>query len=165
MICIHKKAFYNVSRDMLWALLLKYDVRYQLLAAIILLYKQSEVYVCVNGIKTKPFSVNVGLKQACVLSSFLFIIYMEKLDRSIFFSSGITFRECNLWHLLFANDYVLLSSNKSYLQYSIDRFSNACLNAWTKIRTAKTKIWCMSRHSLYVSLSFSLSSVISKQIK
>ena len=45
--------------------LLEYDVRGQLLAAIKLLYKQLEV--CVNGMKTKPFSVSVGLRQGCVL--------------------------------------------------------------------------------------------------
>ena len=32
-----------------------------LLAAIKLLYKRSKVCVCVNGMKTKPFSVSVGL--------------------------------------------------------------------------------------------------------
>ena len=44
-----------VSRCKLWAILLEYDVRGQLLAAIKSLYKQSEVCVHVNGVKTKPF--------------------------------------------------------------------------------------------------------------
>ena len=56
-----QKVYDYVPRDKLWAVLLEYDVRGQLLAAIKLLYKQSEVCVCVNGIKTKPFSVSVGL--------------------------------------------------------------------------------------------------------
>ena len=54
-----------------WAVLLEYDARGQLLAAIKLLYKQSEVYVCVNGMKAKSFSVSVGLQQGCVLLSCL----------------------------------------------------------------------------------------------
>ena len=56
-----EKAHDCVPRNKLWAVLPEYDVRDQLLAAIKSLYKQSEVYVHVNGIKTKPFSVSDGL--------------------------------------------------------------------------------------------------------
>ena len=56
-----EKAYDCVPRDKPWAVPLKYDVRDQLLAAIKLLYKQSEVSVRVNGMKTKPFNVHVGL--------------------------------------------------------------------------------------------------------
>ena len=51
-----EKVYDHVLRDKLSTLLLEYDVRGQLLAAIKSLYKQSKVYVCVNGIKTKPFN-------------------------------------------------------------------------------------------------------------
>ena len=73
-----------VPRKKLRAVLLEYDVRGQLLADIKSLYKQSEFCMRVNGIKTKSFSVNVGLRQGCVLSSLLFIIYMDKLDQDSF---------------------------------------------------------------------------------
>ena len=58
-----EKAYDHVPRDKLWAVLLEYDVRDQLLAAIKSLNKQSEVCVHVNGMKTKPFIhiVSVGL--------------------------------------------------------------------------------------------------------
>ena len=62
---------------------------------------------------------------------------MDKIDRDSFCSSGITFGECNVWHLLFADDFALLSSNKSDLQYALDRFSDACLDAAIQISTAK----------------------------
>ena len=82
--------------------------------------------------KTKPFNVSVGLRQGCVLSSFLFIIYMEKIDRDNSSSSGVTFGECNVRSMLFVNDFALLSSNKSDLQYALDRFPDACLDATSK---------------------------------
>ena len=44
----------------------------------------------------------------------------------------------------FADDFALLSLNKSGLQ--LDRFPDACLNAGMKNSTAKTEIICMSRH-------------------
>ena len=55
-----EKAYDGVPGDKLWAVLLDYDMRGQLLAAIKLFYKQSEV--CVNNIKTRPYSVIVGLQ-------------------------------------------------------------------------------------------------------
>ena len=140
-----EKAYDRVPRDKLWAVLLEYDVRGQLLTAIKSLYKHSEVGVRVNGMKTKPFSFSVGLRQSCVLS-LLFIIYMDKIDRNSFSSSGVTFGECNVRRLLFADDLALFSSNKSDLQHALDRFSDACLNAGIKISTAKTKIMCFSKH-------------------
>ena len=126
-------------------------MRDQLLAAIKSLYKQSKVCVRVNGMKIKPFSVSVGLQQGCVLSSFLFTIYIYKIDKNSSSSSGVTFREYNVWRLLFADDLALLNSNKRNLQYALDRFSDACLDAGIKISTAKTEIMCLSRHSVQCS--------------
>ena len=110
------------------------------------MYKQSEVCVCVNGLKTKPFSVSVGLRQDCVLFPLLFLTYTNKVDKDSSSSSGVTFGKCDVWRLLFADDLALLSSNKNDLQYALDRFSDACLDAGMKISTAKTEIVCVSRH-------------------
>ena len=56
-----EKAKDRVPRDMLWEVLLDYDVRGQLLAAIKSLCKWSEICVPINTMKTKPFNVSVGL--------------------------------------------------------------------------------------------------------
>ena len=71
---------------------------------------------------------------------------MDKIKKYSSFSSGVTFGECNVWRLLFADNLALLSSNKSDLQYAFDWFSDACLDAGMKISTAKTEIMCLSRH-------------------
>ena len=52
--------------------------------------------------------------------SLLFIMYMDKIDKDSFCGSGITFGECNVWCLLFADEVALLSLNKSDLQYALD---------------------------------------------
>ena len=65
-----EKAYDRIPRDKLWAVLLEYDVKSQLLDTIKLLYKQSEVCVRVDDMKTKLFSVSVGMRQS--LLSLLF---------------------------------------------------------------------------------------------
>ena len=73
------------------------------------------------------------------------IMYMDKIDKDSS-SSDITFRECNVQCLLFADDLALLSLNKIDLQYALDWFSDACLDAGMKISIAETEIICLSRH-------------------
>ena len=94
--------------------LLKYDLRDQLLTAIKSLYKQSEVYVRAKGMKAKLFSVRVGLQEGCILSPLLFIICMDKINRNISFSSGVT--------LGYLTCLALLSSNENNFQHALDRF-------------------------------------------
>ena len=64
---------------------------------------------------------------------------MDKIDKDSYSSSGITFGECNVQHLLFADDLALLSLNKSDLQYALDWFSDACLDAGIKISTREVQ--------------------------
>ena len=104
-----ENAYDRVPRDKLWAVLLEYDVRNQLLAAIKSLYKRLEVCVCVNGMKIKLFSVSVGLRQRCIFSPLLFIICMDKINRNSSSSSGVTFGKCNVLRFVFADDLALLS--------------------------------------------------------
>ena len=141
-----EKAYDRVPRDKLWVVLLAYHVRGQLLATINSFYKQSEVCIRVNGMKTKPFSISVGLRRNCVLSPLLFIKYMNKIDGNSSSGNGVTFGECNVRPPLFADDLALLSSNENDLQSALDRFSDACLDAGMKISTAKTEIMCLSSH-------------------
>ena len=81
---------------------------------------------------------------------------MNKINRCSSSSSGVTFGECNVRRLLFADDFALLSSKKSDLQYALDRFSDAYLDVGMKISMADTEIICMSRH---------MSSVFCKQME
>ena len=75
-----------------------------------------------------------------------FVHYIHEQDRqNSSSSSSVTFGECNVWRLLFADDLVLLSSNISDLQYALDRFFDTCLDAGMKISTTKTEIMCLSK--------------------
>ena len=72
-----EKAYDRVPRDKLWKGLQEYGVNGQLLRAIKSFYCRPEVCVRVNGKQSKPFHVGVGLRQECVLSPLLIIVYMN----------------------------------------------------------------------------------------
>ena len=76
-----EKAFDRVPRDKLWKVLREYGVDGQLLRAIKSFYCRPEDCVRVNGKQSKPFHVGVGLRQGCVLSPLLFIVYMNWIDK------------------------------------------------------------------------------------
>ena len=76
---------------------------------------------------------------------------MEKIDKDSSSNNGVTIGECNVRRQLFASDLALLNSHKSDLQYALDRFSDACLDAGMKISTAKTEIMFLSRHPVQCS--------------
>ena len=73
---------------------------------------------------------------------------MDQIDRDSSSSSGVIFEKCNVRRLLFADNLASLSLNKSDLQYALDQFSDACLDAGMKISAAKTEIMCLSLHSV-----------------
>ena len=72
-----EKAYDRVPLDKLWKVLQKYGVNGQLLRAIKSFYCRPEVCVRVNSKQSKPFHLGVGLRQGCVLSPLLSIVYMN----------------------------------------------------------------------------------------
>ena len=76
-----EKAYDRVPRDKLGKVLREYSVNGQMLRAIKSFYCRPEVCVRVNGKQSKPFHVGVGLRQGYVLSSLLFIVHMNWIDK------------------------------------------------------------------------------------
>ena len=124
----------------------EYGVDGQLLRAIKSFYCRPEVCVRVNGKQSKPFHVGVGLRQGCVLSPLLFIVYMNWIDKCSQADECATIGNCKISRLLFADDLVLLSSTESGLQRALNSFADACNTAGMKISTAKTEVLHLSRN-------------------
>ena len=141
-----EKAYDRVPRDKLWKVLQEYGVDGQLLCAIKSFYCRPEVCVRVNGKQSKPFHVGVGLRQGCVLSPLLFIVYMNWIDKCSQADGCATIGNCKISRLLFADDLVLLSSAESGLQRALNSFADACNTAGMKIGTAKTEVLHLSRN-------------------
>ena len=105
-----------------------------------------EVCVRVNGKQSKPFHVGVGLRQGCVLSPLLFIVYMNWIDKCSQADECAMIGNCKISRLLFADDLVLLSFTESGLQRALNSFADAYNTAGMKISTAKTEVLHLSRN-------------------
>ena len=80
----------------------------QLLCDIKSFYCWPEVCVRVNGKQSKPFQhVGVGLRQRYVLSTLLFIVYMNWINKCCQVEKCATIGSCKISHLLFAGALVL----------------------------------------------------------
>ena len=67
-----EKAYDTIDRHGMWQMLRVYGVRGKLLKAVQSFYVDSRVGVRVEKDVREWFSVNVGLRQGCVMSSWLF---------------------------------------------------------------------------------------------
>ena len=78
-----EKAYDRVDREALWKVMSKYGVRGKLLEAVRGFYVNSRVCLRVDGLKGRKFVVNVGLRQGCVMSPWLFNLFMDSLVREV----------------------------------------------------------------------------------
>ena len=74
-----------------------------------------------------------------ILSPILFLMYINRIVKKSEACGGVKIGDCTVPHLLFADDFVLLDSTQIGLQQALDRFSDACCVAKTKISTTKTE--------------------------
>ncbi len=72
-----EKAYDRVDRKGLWDTLRVYGVGGQLLKGIRSFYENASATVRMNGELSESFSVEMGVRQGCVMSPWLFSIYID----------------------------------------------------------------------------------------
>ena len=70
-----EKAYDLVPCEKLWGVVREHGVDGRLLLAVI--YSCSQICVRFGRVKSRSFTVSVGLRQGCVLSLLLFIVYIS----------------------------------------------------------------------------------------
>ena len=105
-----EKAYDRVPCEKLSGVLRECGVDGRLLLGVKSLRSWSEVCVDVGRVKSRQFTVVVGLRQGCVLSPLLFIVYMNGIDSHSRVEEGAKAVSCRINRLLFADDLVLLAS-------------------------------------------------------
>ncbi|GFS16387.1 retrovirus-related Pol polyprotein LINE-1 [Elysia marginata] len=135
-----EKAFDRVDRNKLWKVLECYGIHGQLLDSVRAIYKNSQSAVRTASGLTNWFPVTSGVRQGCVLSPLLFIIYMDRITQA-----ANPDPEC-LNELLFADDQALFSPDKDTLQEHINQLNRQCEAHGMRINIKKTEAITISRN-------------------
>ena len=72
-----KSAFDTIWRKALWKMMISFGVDQKIVRIIEGLYNNTECAIVIDGNLTKWFSVNVGVRQGCLLSPTLFNIFLD----------------------------------------------------------------------------------------
>ena len=150
-----EKAYDRVDRNALWKVLGMYGIRGKLMGGIQAFYKDSKACVRVDREEGRWFSVQTGLRQGCVMSPWLFNIFMDGVTKEV---RARTHGEgVELWNkedrqkwgelsvLLFADDTVLLADSKLKLQRLVDEFAIVCDRRKLRINVEKSKVMKCTR--------------------
>ena len=84
------------------------------------LYKKVSSCVRLGEEKTEWFSLDVGLRQGCILSPVLFSIFIDGLAAEVKKIGGAKYGELVLSLLLFADDIVLVAESEKQMQEMLD---------------------------------------------
>ena len=78
-----EKAYDRVDREGLWEVLRIYGVGGQLLNGMKAFYERVSACVKVDGETRESFEIKIGVRQGCVMSPWLFNIYMDGVVREM----------------------------------------------------------------------------------
>ncbi len=78
-----EKAYDRVDWLALWEVLRIYGVGGKLLTAIKSFYEETSTCVKISGETSEHFEIKMGLRQGCVMSPWLFSIYMDGVMREM----------------------------------------------------------------------------------
>lgn len=134
-----EKAFDRVNRDKLWAVLEEYGVKGQLLDNIRALYHTTQCAIRTTVGMTNWFPVSSGVRQGCILSPLLFIIYMDAIAKEA------NPQQEDINELIFADDHALIYKDKDNLQHHINSLNACCKKYNMKINIEKTELLTVNK--------------------
>ena len=143
-----KKAFDTVPRSLLWKKMESNQYGGKIMQMLRGIYKSVKTAVTLKGnLRTDFFSSGLGLKQGCIMSPFLFSIYINDLQESLLADNNhtISVEDAHLFYLLFADDLTLFSSTVIGLQRLIDKLQVYCIKWGLTVNIDKTKVMVFRR--------------------
>ena len=128
-----EKAYDRIDREGLWEYLRMSGISERLLESVKSFYRDSTAKVRVNENCSESFEASTGLKQSCVMSPWVFNVYMDGVVREVKtekLERGVKLRmnrgEWEVRQLLFADDTALGVDASKKLKWAIENFARVC---------------------------------------
>ena len=148
-----EKAYDRIDREDLWTVMRMYGIGGRLLEGVKSFYMNSRACVRVGNSASDWFPVNVGLRQGCVMSPWLFNIFMDGVVREMnarMAREGVRLKnadggEWRLNQLLFADDTALVADSEEALRQLVVEFGRVCDRRKLKVNENKSKVMRCTR--------------------
>ena len=148
-----EKAYDRVDREAMWKMLRIYGIGGSLLRAVESMYADSKACVRVGSEMSNWFPVGVGLRQGCVMSPWLFNIYIDGVVREVnarVLGRGLELIDRNedVWEmnqLLFADDTVVVADSEKKLCQLVSEFGKVCKRRKLRVNVGKSKVMRCTR--------------------
>ena len=142
-----EKAYDKVCRVRLWQVLERYGIQGGLMTAIRSMYLGSQACVRASGKMSGWFPITQGVRQGCVMSPWLFNVFMDGIIREVKenLQGGVQLTTTNVQMLLFADDVVMVTEKKDDMQRNLDEMKKVMEKWGMKMHWGKTKVMVVSR--------------------
>ena len=167
-----EKAYDRVDRDAMWEVLRLYGIGGRLLKAVKSLYAGSVACVRVGNEVSEQFPVRVGLRQGCVMSPWLFNLYIDGVVREVnarVLGRGLKLvdgdgSEWELNQLLFADDTVVVADSEEKLCQLVSEFGRVCERRKLKVNVGKSKVMRCTRGGIGNGLNVVLNGQVLEEV-
>ena len=139
-----EKVYDRVNKEALWHVLRMCDVGGKLLSG---MYVYSLACVRVKGGENDPCRIDSGVRQGCLMSLWLFNVYMDAVMKEVKMGMGrwgVRFleerRKWRLPSLLYADDMVLYGELEEDMRAMVGRFAEVCRWRGLKVNAGKSKV-------------------------
>ena len=149
-----EKAYDRVDREAMWQVMRIYGIGGKVLRGIMSFYDEARACVRVGNKVSESFEVKMGLRQGCVMSPWLFNMYMDGVVREVYSrvdGMGVKMRgegdrEWMLSQLLFADDTALVAESAEQLQCLVREFGRVCERRKLRVNVDKSKVMCVGEN-------------------
>ena len=137
-----QQGYDRVNRKGLWQVLVIYSVGDRLLNGIKSMYDDSEACVRINGVKSDWFSINSGVRQGCVMSPWLFNLYMDGVMKEL--KVGVTGNGVRMMEMsggcptYYMRMIWFCVANLKSLRGLVERFGRVCKRRGLKVNIDKS---------------------------
>ena len=121
------------------------------------MYEKTSYKIKLNKGYLDPISSNLGLKQGCPLSPMLFNLYIDDI-KDIFDSKcdPIPLQNENIYHFLYADDLVLISSSAGGLQRSLNKLGDFAETKSLTVSIKKSKSLIFNTSGILLKSQFNI---------